>query len=241
MKTGRLRLLTAALGGSALAIGWYRPWQLSWGASRAEIERMMPGDEVVPCPTFNATRAVTVAAPPHAVWPWIAQIGFGRAGWYSYDLLDNLGHRSADDLIPELQHLEVGDLVPLGPGKDSGMRVKAVDAGRWIVWWDQALQLTSWTWQLTPMSDGTTRLVTRVRSRSTWRHPSTVVWRLLAEVADFPMMRRCLLGIKSRAEARWTRVSPQAGPVVSDVKRTKDREAARALQTAPVASAGTAW
>lgn len=199
----RERQLAAALmlGGSVGFLGWYRPWQLAWGASSAEVSQPMPGDDVVPCPTFSATRRVTVASPPAAIWPWIMQIGFGRAGWYSYDLLDNLGRRSADNLIPELQHLEVGDLVPLGPGKNSGMRVKEIEAGRSMVWWDEKLRLTTWTWQLTPMPGGTTRLVTRVRSRCAWRHPSTAVWRLLSEVADFPMMRRCLLGIKRRAEA----------------------------------------
>jgi hypothetical protein len=63
------------------------------------------------------------------------------------DILDNLGHRSTKRLIPELQHLDVGDLVPLGPGKNSGMRVKEFEVGKWMVWWDAKLRLTSWTWQ----------------------------------------------------------------------------------------------
>jgi hypothetical protein len=72
---------------------------------------------VVPAPSFNAIRAVTVHARPEAIWPWIVQIGFGRAGWYTYDLLDNLGRHSADRIIPELQHIAVGDLVPMGPAR----------------------------------------------------------------------------------------------------------------------------
>jgi hypothetical protein len=178
----------------------YRPWQLSWGASADELRRPMPGDQVVHEPGFNATRAVTVAASPEEIWPWIVQIGFGRGGWYSYDLLDNLGRPSAESLVPELQHIEVGDLVPLGPGKNSGMRVKEYERAHWAVWWDRNLQLTTWTWVLTAMPDGNTRLVTRVRSRTSWQHPSTAVWRLLSGVADFRMMRNCLLGIKCRAE-----------------------------------------
>jgi hypothetical protein len=181
--------------------GLYRPWQLKWGATRREVDRTMPGDEVVPRPTFNATRAVTVDAPPEAIWPWIVQIGFGRAGWYSYDFLDNLGRASAEDVMPELQHVEVGDLVPIGPGENSGMRVKEFETGRWIVWWDNKYHLTTWTWLLDPLPTEGTRLVTRVRARSSWRHPSTVMWMPLLEVADFPMMRKCLLGIKRRAEA----------------------------------------
>ena len=62
-----------------------RPWQLRWGATDDELRRAMPGDEIVTCPTFNATRAVTVQAPPSMIWPWIVQIGFGKAGWYTYD------------------------------------------------------------------------------------------------------------------------------------------------------------
>jgi hypothetical protein len=161
----------------------------------------MMGDEVVPSPTFNATRAVTIDASPEAIWPWLVQIGFGRAGWYSYDLLDNLGRHSSDDVVPELQHIAVGDLVPLGPGENSGMRVKAFETGSCIVWWDNKNQLTTWTWLLEPLTTGSTRLITRVRARSSRRHPTTAAWLLLTEFADFPMMRKCLLGIKRRAEA----------------------------------------
>ena len=180
--------------------GWYRPWQLTWGATADEVSAPMIGDDVVVGPTFNATRAITVDAPPDAVWPWLVQIGFGRAGWYSYDVLDNLGRHSSETLVPELQHVEIGDLVPLGPGKDAGMRVKDLDHARYIIWWDAKLGLTTWTWTLTQLPEGSTRLVTRIRSRASWRHPSTLVWIPLYELADFPMIRKCLLGIKRRAE-----------------------------------------
>jgi hypothetical protein len=128
------------------------------------------------------------------------QIGFGRAGWYSYDLLDNMGRHSAERMVPELQHIEVGDLVPLGPGENSGMRVKEFVPNTSILWWDEKNQLTTWAWALNTMPDGRTRLVTRVRSRSSWGHPTSAIWLLLVELADFPMMRKCLLGIKRRAE-----------------------------------------
>ena len=194
---GRVGLAFVAVG--AGFVGLYRPWHLRWGSTSEEVARSMPGDDVVSAPTFNATRAVTVDARPEAVWPWIVQIGFGRAGWYSYDVLDNLGRRSAERIVPALQHIEVGDLVPLGPGEDAGMRVKALESGRWVVWWDNN-HLTTWSWLLDPMPDGRTRLLTRVRTRPSWRHPATVIWLVLTEVADFPMMRKCLLGIKRRAE-----------------------------------------
>jgi hypothetical protein len=199
MVTVGLVVVGIALAGVGF-FGLYRPWHLRWGSTREEVARGMPGDEVVRAPMFDATRAVTVEARPEAIWPWIVQIGFGRAGWYSYDLLDNLGHHSAERIIAELQHIDVGDLVPLGPGEDAGMRVKGFEPNRWMVWWEKN-QLTTWAWTLDPMPDGSTRLVTRVRARSSWRHPATAIWLLLTEVADFLMMRKCLLGIKRRAEA----------------------------------------
>jgi hypothetical protein len=180
--------------------GLYRPWHLMWGATRLEVARSMPGDEIVPRPIFNATRVVTIDARPEDVWPWIVQIGFGRAGWYSYDLFDNLGRHSAEHIVPELQHIAVGDLVPLGPGESSGMLVKEIVLNRSMLWWTGKNGQTTWAWGLYPTSDGATRLVTRVRAPLSWRQPMSAVWLLLDEVADFPMMRKCLLGIKRRAE-----------------------------------------
>ena len=83
----------------------YRPWQLNWGASAAERTMPLPGDDLVPDPTFNATRALTVHAPPECIYPWIVQMGLGRAGWYSYDLLDNLACPSAEEILPKFQHI----------------------------------------------------------------------------------------------------------------------------------------
>jgi hypothetical protein len=68
----------------------FRPWQLRWGATDEEGKRAMPGDDIVSTPSFNATRAVTINAPAENIYPWIVQMGINRAGWYSYDLLDNL-------------------------------------------------------------------------------------------------------------------------------------------------------
>jgi hypothetical protein len=93
----------------------------------------MPGDDLVHRPKFNATRAVTVTVRPEDIWPWLVQIGFGRAGWYSYDIFDNLGRHSAERIMPELQHVEAGDLVPIGPGKSSGMSVKEYERNRWML------------------------------------------------------------------------------------------------------------
>ena len=84
------RFLTAPL---------YRHWHLRWGATNAEAAAAMPGDEIVPDASLTATRAITIAAPPEQVWPWIVQIGTGRAGFYSYDLFDNATRPSADRIL----------------------------------------------------------------------------------------------------------------------------------------------
>lgn len=181
-----------------------RPRQLRWGATDEEIERPMPGDEIVQRPGFNATRAITIEAPPEEVWPWIVQIGFGRAGWYTYDWIDNLGRPSADSVVPELQHLEVGDLIPIFD--DHGFSVSAMEPNCWVLWEDQQRERgTSWLWMLDPVGGDRTRLITRVRMRHDWRSPK-ILFSLLIDLADnMVMMRKCMLGIKERAE----RVRPE--------------------------------
>lgn len=119
-----------------LAVGVYfliiRPWQLRWGATDEEVTRPMPGDEIVPNPTFNATRSVTINARPEEIWPWMVQIGDERAGFYAYDWFDNRGVRSAERIIPELQYLAVGDKIPISPV--IYQRVWSMDPNRSMVW-----------------------------------------------------------------------------------------------------------
>src|SRR5512133_2653607 len=81
-----------------------RPWHMRWGATVAEVAAAMPGDDIVHRAQFNATRAITTEAPPAQVWPWTAQLGYRRGGFYTYDLIDNAGERSADRIIEEYQH-----------------------------------------------------------------------------------------------------------------------------------------
>ncbi len=105
-----------------LASGVYllavRPWMLSWGASRAERARSLPGDEIAPRPGAGPTRAVSIDASPQDVWPWVAQLGQDRAGFYSYAWLENLAGcelENANEIHPEWQRREVGELVMLHP------------------------------------------------------------------------------------------------------------------------------
>lgn len=176
----------------------YRPWQLSWGARTHERKMKLPGDEVVSSPDFNATRAVTVHAPPECIYPWLVQMGLGRAGWYSYDLLDNLARPSAEEILPQFQHIEIGDLIPMSPDGKQGIRVRDFSENKWMLWWDDNGR-TTWVWKIIPLGPDHSRLLTRVRTRYQWFKPA-FIFDLLIEFADFPMMRKCMLGIKKRAE-----------------------------------------
>ena len=202
----RHRGLRSKMVGVAMAVGaataayllFIRPWQLRWGATDEELERPMPGAEIVERPTFNATRAVTIAARPEEIWPWIVQMGVTRAGWYSYDLLDNLGRPSARGIFPRLQNPMIGDVIPMSPDGKQGMYVKDFEQDRWMLWWDGKGGM-SWSWGLYPVDEGHTRLITRVRMRYKWLSPS-ILFDMLVEFTDIIMMRKSMLGIKERAE-----------------------------------------
>ena len=202
--------IVLTLAGSPLLRGHYN----RWGATAAECRAEMPGDALVPEPRLRSTRALTIDAPPEAVWPWLVQIGQGRGGLYSYDALENLLRldiHSADAVLPEHQHLQPGDLVRLGRPGSPCFRVASVDPGASLalISADPAtgdpaptpvVDATgaTWQWQLRGVRGGTaTRLVSRQRNthppRERW------LWRLV-EPIGFVMERRMLLGIKERAE-----------------------------------------
>jgi len=152
---------------------------------------------MVPTTTFNATRAISIGAPPERVWPWLVQVGTKRAGWYSYDILDNLGHRSARRIIPELQGLAAGDVVPMSPDGKQG-----INAAHWmrLVRWCGARPVTRpGCGSSTRKPDGTTRLITRIRSRIRWT-PMSIAFSALMELGDFWMIRKMLHGLRERAE-----------------------------------------
>ena len=175
-----------------------RPWQLRWGATDEELAAIMPGDEIVSQPDFNATRGVTVNAPPETIWPWIVQMGTKRAGWYSYDWIDNLGRRSAERILPEFQDIKVGHLVPMSPDQKYGFWVKDFVRDQWMLWGDKEGDVT-WCWGIHPLGKTQTRLITRIRVRYRWLSPG-ILLNLLIDVGDIVMMRKCMLGIKNRAE-----------------------------------------
>jgi hypothetical protein len=122
-----LLLAGAGYAGYRLAL---KPWRDSWGVDPVEAGAALAGDDLVLAPDHVETRGIDIAAPPEAVWPWLAQMGYGRAGWYSYDRIDMEGG-SADAIHPELGALAVGDIVPTHPS--GGLAVREVDPGHTLV------------------------------------------------------------------------------------------------------------
>ncbi len=178
----------------------HRRGHLRWGATDAEVAASMPGDEVVPRASFNATRAITIAAPPELVWPWIVQMGYRRAGFYTYALLDNAGYESADEILSEYQNTQVGDWMPMAKtvNETTAFKVAGFEKDEWLLW---SKPDSTWSWRLVALPDGGTRLLTRLKQRYAWESPGMAVFTLaLLEVGDWPMMRRMLRGIKERAE-----------------------------------------
>jgi hypothetical protein len=192
---GRITAAAAAIVGFAV----YRRWHMAWGATPDEVAAPMPGDDLLQAAQFQATRAVTIDAPPDQVWPWLVQVGFGRAGFYSYDMLDNLGRASATALLPNWQHPWPGDVAaPMTrPATvDTAFVFGPIVENNHMVW---SKPNSTWAWQLTPLDQHRTRLVTRLRQRYVLT-PALPVTLGLMELVDFPMMRKMLLGIRLRAE-----------------------------------------
>lgn len=196
----------------------YRKWHRHWGATPTEITESLPGDGLLPHAQFRSTRAITIDASPDAVWPWLVQVGAGRAGFYSNDLLDNLGYPSATTIVADLQHLEIGQWIPMSasstPSDRTAFKVRSFVVEESLLW---AKSDGSWAWRLTAVEDGT-RLVTRIHAVYDWHHPFTAAFgMLLMEFGDFAMQRRMLRGIKARAEScdRTPRSRRGVAPVVT--------------------------
>lgn len=175
-----------------------RPWTLTWGATKEEAARPLPGDDIVKKTHFIATRAVTIHAPPSEVWKWIVQIGSARAGWYSIDWIDNDGRESSRVILPEFQKIEQDYFIPFTPDQKNGMWVREFKEPETILWWDKKGD-ASWLWSLGELGQGKTRLVTRLRTKYDFKFP-WVIYYILYDLGDIVMMSKCMLGIKERAE-----------------------------------------
>jgi hypothetical protein len=189
-----------------------------WGATDDELKSPMPGDELVTDPKTRTMHGITIDAPPIAVWPWLVQMGYHRAGWYTYPWVDryvwDIDNPSADTVVDDLQTLTVGDVVPDGAPGTAFYVVAEIDPPHtWV------LRSTShvpeplrgwmwidWTWafSLAPEGDRRTRL--RVAVRATygpwWARP---LIEGLVVPSDFVMARSMLRGLRRRAEGRPTR------------------------------------
>jgi uncharacterized protein YndB with AHSA1/START domain len=211
------RWLAGAALGAAAAIGYrqvVRPWHEQWGATPEELDRTLPGDELVAEPAGQVTRGITIDAPPEDVWPWLIQVGADRGGFYSYDWLENLfglGIYSAEHIVPEWQERAVGDLVfahsagsagwcvaEVRPNEALVLQVADMEAHRPLRRDEQLQWEFLWSFVLRPLPDGRTRLLVRERIG----FGSTRTKRLMAPVGliSFVMTRRMLQGIKQRAE-----------------------------------------
>jgi hypothetical protein len=203
-----------ALGWTLLVVGTaayiygalIRPWHLRWGATDAELAAVLPGDQLVDGVTLS-TRAVTIHAPPEAIWPWLAQLGQAKGGFYSYTALENLlgcEITNADVVVADWQQVRPGDQVLMAPSPDAppAFLVASVEPGRALVlghheglsrdpaspWSD------SWQFVIEPVDAGTSRLIVRSRAGpALW-------WTSAIEPGVFIMEQGMLRGIKERAE-----------------------------------------
>lgn len=187
-------------------------------ATRTEAGRPLPGDDLIPTPVGSLTHAVTVRRPPREVWPWLAQMGAGsRAGWYSYDFLDNGRQPSARHIVPELQSLTVGMVFPAVPGATDGFTLLAFEPERFLVlgWLSpDRSPLVTWAFVLRELAGGT-RLIVRARGGPAYAFHGLSPWisQRVIRLVHFVMQRKQLIGIADRAE-------PVA--VISDRPGTRD-------------------
>ncbi len=165
----------------------------------------LPGDELLKEPIGSVTHAITIRRPPREVWPWLVQMGSGRAGWYSYGFIDNGGRRSAQEILPQFQHVSVGDVFPALPKAPDVFRVLQVEREHSLVLgWRLAdgTLMTTWAFVLEEAGDGS-RLIVRGRVARGYRPYGLPTWAAirLGRLAHFIMERKQMLGIKERAEA----------------------------------------
>lgn len=194
-------------------------------ATKEERAAALPGDADIPNPVAVLNHAIHIAAPPEAIWPWLAQMGaFPKAGWYSYDFLDNRGHESLGRIDPDLTRIEIGSVFPALPEVTDCFILTAFEKNRFLLLavpgphgaqgkpgsqeWRRSFTRSNWTWMLTPAAGGT-RI--HVRARLGWlemklpfigtlNFPAWLA-RLLAAPVHFIMQQRQLRNIKRRAEA----------------------------------------
>ena len=235
MAGNKLKDIREGIGGAAIiAFAFLTPFLRSqrtkWGATDAEVRRTLPGDELVPRSKGGYTHAITIHASTAEVWPWLVQMGQDRGGFYSYDWLENLvgcDIHNADGIIPELQHLEVGDGVRLHP-KANPYTVAAIEPCQALILQIRLDRQTgntfeftdtmpdkylnqSWVFLLEELDEGKTRLISRSRNDYNPSLGNALVFGFFGPVS-LMMDRKMLLGIKQRAEAAAKRDGERSEP-----------------------------
>jgi len=197
------------VGAAAIAVALLTPLfqarRARWGATAAEVQHSLPGDDLVPHPKGGYTHAITIRASAADVWLWLVQMGQGRGGFYSYEFLQNLVGcqiHNADRIIPGFQHLEVGDSVRLHP-KAPPLQVATIEPGRVIVLYagEYTRNGSTWVFFLDELDEGTMRLIARFRFDCKPSLGNMLGYSFVLEPISCLMQRKMLLGIKQRAEA----------------------------------------
>jgi hypothetical protein len=190
---------------------------LRWGATDREVGDSLPGDDLIPNADMIATRAITIHAAADRVWPWIAQLGQGRGGFYSYDWVENLvgcNIHSSNRILIELQDIKVGDEIRLAP--QVGLVVALVEQGRSLVLRGgipmgkrAAPYDFTWAFTLREEPDGTTRLL--VRERYVYMRAWARLIVAPTQLLSFAMSQKMLRGIRDRAERTAATMSEGSG------------------------------
>ncbi|MDO8728218.1 MAG: hypothetical protein Q7J35_19370 [Candidatus Methanoperedens sp.] len=201
-----------------LVFSYYiQPWFQRWGATDEEIRATWPGDDLVPGSSVVYTRAITINAPPSVVWPWLVQIGQDRGGFYSYELLENIlgsDTHNADRIVPEWQHLDVGNKVRIGPKEgvwaNSSNIVGGIVPERFLVLITPGESPTTvsasirgngtWSFSLVPVDGKTTRLIIRGRRMESPNQSIGLLYGSVVDSVQFILERKMMVGIKERAE-----------------------------------------
>jgi len=175
-------------------------------ATPDEQARTLPGDDLIPQPLGSVNHAITIRRPPHEVWPWLVQMGSGRAGWYAYDFIDNGGQRSAERILPSYQNTGVGSVFPALPGaKDVFVVAQCEREHSLVLAWrlPSGRYQTTWAFVLEQPQPDQTRLIVRGRVATGYHPYGLPQWFALptGRLAHFIMERKQLLGIAHRAEA----------------------------------------
>lgn len=202
-KIGIASGITAA---GALAIASYplliRPWQHHWGATKEEMDRPMPGDEKIPHPEYETTRAITIEAEPEKIWPWLMKMGYSEDAQFSYEWLDKLfgyiGHTENSEGTTGSKELKEGDVLPVK--KSQGFPIQYLEQFRYLVLGKQD-DGYGWTWSmgLYQVDKNKTRFVSRNRLHLK-DDIRTRTMEFLLDPASFLMARKWMAGIKNQAE-----------------------------------------